>query len=378
MNTGSIFLDQVRLMQPSQVTVTNTNDSGAGSLRQALDIVASGGSVDFDPGLAGSTITLSSGPLVVSGKQVSVDGSTAPGITLSGGNADRVLIVDPGAAATLSHLTVADGYGWQLAGGILNNGSLTLDHVLVTNNTMATTAVGEFWQGGGGIYNGDGASFSLIDSSVVNNTAGWSGGGVYSFFNTTSSIVRSTISGNVSNDVGGGIRSLGNAEIVNSTISGNTSTGWYGGAMFVTDGVVNLINSTVADNVSPTFAPADVFVGTFTDASATLTLSNSLVSGSNNNCFFAPFGAGVVTLTADHNNVFTDATCFAGASDQVVADALIGPLAENGGPTWTHALLAGSPAIDAADAAICPATDQRGVVRPQGAGCDVGSFEFAP
>jgi hypothetical protein len=83
-------------------------------------------------------------------------------------------------------------------------------------------------------------------------------------------------------------------------------------------------------------------------------------------------------LTADHNNVLTDATCFAGASDLVVADAGLGPLADNGGPTLTHALLAGSPAIDAADDGICPATDQRGVTRPQGAACDVGAYEYMP
>jgi hypothetical protein len=242
---------------------------------------------------------------------------------------------------------------------------------------MATDA-GDFWQGGGGIYNGDGATLTLVDSAVINNTAGWSGGGVYSFFNTTTTIERSTISGNVSSDVGGGIRSLGNAEIINSTISGNTATGWYGGALFVTDGVVNLTNVTVADNVSPPWAAADVFVGTFTDASATLTLVNTIVSSAQDNCFFAPWGAGVVTLTADHNNVLTDATCFAGPSDLVVADAGLGPLADNGGYTLTHALLPGSPAIDAGDDGICPATDQRGVARPQGAACDIGAYEYVP
>jgi hypothetical protein len=60
----------------------------------------------------------------------------------------------------------------------------------------------------------------------------------------------------------------------------------------------------------------------------------------------------------------------------VVGSVGLDPLADNGGPTLTHALLAGSPAIDAADAAVCPATDQRGVARPQGSACDVGSFEF--
>jgi hypothetical protein len=287
-----------------------------------------------------------------------------------------VLIVDPGLAVSLAHLNVAHGYGWQLAGGILNNGNLTLDHVAVSGNVMATDA-GDYWHGGGGIYSGEGATLYLVDSTVSDNTAGWSGGGVYSFFNTTTTIERSTISGNVSNDVGGGMRSLGNAQIINSTVSGNEATGWYGGALFVTDGIVHVINSTVADNISPAASLADIFVGTFTDASATLTLSNTVVSG-DVNCFYAPWGAGTVTLTAGHNNVFTDGTCFPGASDQVMPDAGLLPLADNGGPTLTHALLPASPAVDTADGAICPATDQRGVARPQGAGCDAGSYELMP
>ncbi|MEP6896755.1 MAG: choice-of-anchor Q domain-containing protein, partial [Chloroflexota bacterium] len=63
------------------------------------------------------------------------------------------------------------------------------------------------------------------------------------------------------------------------------------------------------------------------------------------------------------------------SSDLVVWDALIGPLVDNGGPTLTHALLPGSPAIDAGDDAACSAVDQRGIARPQGAHCDIGSYE---
>ncbi len=374
--SGTMRLDQVRLQlipPPTEITVTNLNDSGDGSLRQALEEIAIGGTITFDPSLAGGTLLLSSGPLWP-GHSVTIDGSDAPGIIIDGGGSDRVLIVDPGLSVNLAHLTVSNGFGWQLAGGILNNGNLSLDHVTVSGNTMATDA-GDFWQGGGGIYSGDGATLHLVDSSVVGNSAAWSGGGIYSFFNTTTTIERSTIAGNVSGDVGGGIRSLGNAEIVNSTISGNEATGWYAGAIFITDGVVNLTNVTIAENISPVWAPADIFVGTFTDASATLTLTNTIISSAQDNCFFAPWGAGIVTLTADHNNLFTDATCFAGATDLVVADAGLGPLADNGGPTLTHALLAGSPAIEAADNAVCPATDQRGVARPQGATCDIGAYE---
>ncbi len=376
--SGTMRLDQVRLQlipPPTEITVTNLNDSGDGSLRQALEEIAIGGTITFDPGLAGGTLALTTGPLVPV-NSVTIDGSDAPGISLDGGGGDRVLIVDAGLTVNLTNLTVTNGYGFQLAGGILNNGNLTLDQVTVAGNTMTTDA-GDFWQGGGGIYTGEGGSLNLVDSSVVGNTAAWSGGGVYSFFNTTTTIERSTIAGNISNDVGGGLRLLGNATIVNSTISGNESTGWYGGALFMTDGVVDMTNTTVVENVSPSYAPAAVFVGTFGPGSATLNLANSIVANNvTEGCFLAPFGAGAVAINSLGNNVFTDGTCFPVGSDQIVVDPGVDSLADNGGPTLTHALLAGSPAIDAGDNAFCPATDQRGITR-DGA-CDVGSFEFVP
>jgi hypothetical protein len=263
-----------------------------------------------------------------------------------------------------------------LAGGILNNGNLTLERVVVRDNLMATDA-GDFWQGGGGIYNGENASLALMDSTVANNNAEWSGGGVYSFFGTTTTIVRSTISGNLSNDVGGGLRLLGNATITNSTISGNESTGWYGGALFMTDGEVDMVNSTVTENVSPPWAPAAVFVGTF-GADASLTLANSIVASNPDiGCVLFFGGGGAISINSLGGNVFTDGTCFPMAGDQIVGDALLGPLANNGGPTETHALLPGSPAIDSADDGFCPDFDQRGEPRDD-PGCDVGAYEFQP
>jgi beta-glucanase (GH16 family) len=378
-STGTLRLDQVRLElvpPPTEITVTNLDDSGSGSLRQALEDIAIGGTIVFDASLAGGTVALTSGPLVPS-KHVTIDASGAPGLILDGGGSDRVLIVDAGLVVHVSDLTVTNGYGWQLAGGILNNGTLTLDHVSVMGNVMATDA-GDYWQGGGGIYNGDGATLELIDSSVANNAAGWSGGGVYSFFNTNVTIVRSTISGNVSNDVGGGMRTLGNATIVNSTISGNTATGWYGGAIFHTDGVMEILNSTIAGNTSPDWGQAAVFVGTFNENSPDLVLTNSIVAGNPGpQCIVYYGGAGVPELISGGHNISSDETCnLIIPSDQSNTDPLIGGLADNGGPTSTHALLAGSPAIDAADNAVCPVTDQRGVARD--AACDVGSFEYVP
>jgi len=373
---NSAMLDQLRLTCAADVTVTSAADSGAGSLRKALGSVCVGGTIHFAPALAGQTITNLSALTV--GKNVTIDGAGAAGLTISGGGTVRGLEVSASATATIRNLTISHGYGFDLAGGILNNGKLTLDHVVVTANTMATNA-GDFWKGGGGIYNGDGATLSLIDSTVSNNTARWSGGGIYSFFNTTTTILRSTISGNVSNDVGGGIRSLGNVTITNSTISGNTSTGWHGGAIFHTDGNITITSSTIANNIAPDFAPSTIFIGQFGGSFVpTLTLTNTIITG---NHWYAceKFASGTTAnVVSGGHNITQDDTCAPAASDKVLTDAGIGALADNGGPTQTHALLAGSPAIDAADAAASPATDQRGTARPQGAGHDIGAFERVP
>ena len=117
-------------------------------------------------------------------------------------------------------------------------------------------------------------------------------------------------------------------------------------------------------------------VATF-GAPVDVTIQNSIVAGNGLYGCQVEGGANAV-LTSLGNNVFGDDSCGAAAGDQTFTDPVLGPLADNGGPTLTHALLAGSPAIDAADAASCSATDQRGVARPQGAGCDVGAFELVP
>jgi hypothetical protein len=375
---GDMWLARVELEAARNVTVTTTNDSGPGSLRQLLAGLPVGGTVSFAPGLAGQTIALTSGPLVLS-KDVTLDAAAAPGLILSGNDADRVFIVNPGVTASLHGLTIAHGFGFDLAGGILNNGSLALDRCTVRDNRVGAVT-NDFWKGGGGIYNGTGSTLVLRDSVVRGNTTQLvDGGGVYAFFNAQVTIERSTLSGNVAGNVGGGIRSLGQVTFTNSTLSGNTATAWYGGAVFHTDGVMSLVNATVTANVSHPSGPAAVFVGTFTAAGASLSVANSVI-GENQGigCFVGAFGGGPVSLTSGGHNVLTDATCAPGPTDQVVGSALLGPLGDYGGPTPTHALLPGSPAIDAADPALCPPTDQRGIPRPQGAACDVGSVERTP
>ncbi len=334
------MLDKVRLIQPLELTVTNTNQSGPGSLSRAVEVIGSGGTIRFAPALAGQTITVAPGrPFIVNGKSVTIDASAAPGLSLSGGGAERVFIVEGGAAATLRHLNITNGFGFDLAGGILNNGTVNLERCVVTGNVVGATA-NDFWKGGGGIYSGGNSTLNVIDSTVSNNrTTLVDGGGIYAFFNAAVRIENSTVSGNVAGNVGGGIRMLGNATIVNSTLSGNTSSAWFGGALFHTDGVANLVNSTVTANVAPASGNAALFVGTFTAANATLNITNSIVAENRDldgnpgtGCFVAPFGSGVVTLVSGGTNVFTDPTCAPVASDQVVATAAVGPLAANGGP----------------------------------------------
>lgn len=372
-----VLIDQVKL-QPFcsfNITVTNSEDSGNGSLRQAINDVCFGGAIDFDPGLAGQTIALTTGELTVN-KSLTIDGASAPGLSISGNGMVRPFVIDPTMNVIIRDVKIVNGYGYQLAGGILNNGTLTLDHVIVANNTV-TTDYEDWWKGGAGIYNGDGSTLYLIDSTVMDNSAQASnGGGIYAFFNTLVSLERSTLSGNSAN-VGGGLRTLGDVEIINSTISGNSSYGWHGGALFHTNGIVDILNSTIANNRGPDWAPSALFIGSFDTAVPSLKLTNSIVTG--NQWYGCDHWTGSVIVISGGHNIFQDDTCNPdNDTDLILSSAGIGPLADNGGPTWTHELLPESPAIDAADASICPATDQRGVSRPQGASCDIGAYEYVP
>jgi hypothetical protein len=301
---------------------------------------------------------------------------------VSGGDTSRVFEIGAGITVSMNDLVVADGAGAPQGGGILNFGTLNLDRVVVRDNTETSAGPANFEFGGGGIYNGAGATLNLTDSMVADNaTLNQPGGGVYGFFGSTLNIIRSTISGNAAvTDVAGGMRSLGDATIVNSTFSGNVSTAWHGGAVFHTDGQLTVTNSTFTGNSAPGGTAAGIVVATFGGGTPNLTLTNTILANpvGGLNCAIENQG-GAGTITSGGHNIDDDGSCnLTAPGDQPFTNPLLEPLADNGGPTLTHALLPGSPAIDAANADVCPATDQRGVVRPQGAGCDVGAYEFEP
>jgi CSLREA domain-containing protein len=242
-------------------------------------------------------------------------------------------------------------------------------------------------QGGGGIY---GSAASVIDSTVIGNTTATFGGGIFGFVMTISG---STISGNSANDGGGiwisdgtisqstvsgnsavnggGIFSTFNSHVAFSTIAFNEVTS-FGGGIFANDGTVELNHTIVARNTARVGGPDITGL-----LGATISPRYSLVgSNSRNGLSPAPVG------TPDANGNLIGGPTTAGGS----IDPRLGPLAPNGGPTMTHALLPGSPAVNAGDPAAMagvggvPEFDQRGApfTRVYGGRIDIGAFEAQP
>jgi hypothetical protein len=192
--------------------------------------------------------------------------------------------------------------------------------------------------------------------------------------------------------LGGGLYNTSAARLVNCTVAHNVARGGpsqrlfpllsgngEGGGLYNTSGgSMFLTHVTVAANAAEAGAygnpPGQARGGAIASEGGSVMLRNTILahSLSASNCF----GTGI--LDQGHN-ISSDASCnFTAPGSLNKTDPLLGPLADYGGPTPTMALLAGSPALDAADPAFCPATDQRGIARPFGAGCDIGAFESAP
>jgi len=223
---------------------------------------------------------------------------------------------------------------------------------------------------GGGILVGAGTTLFLTGSTVSANRTHSFGGGIFNF--GTIYISNSTISGNTASNAmdgfGGGILSDGTAHLFNSTVSGNSSNRAGGGILHGFNNpssTLTLTSSTVSDNTAGTHSGG---IG----GGPTARLKNTIVANN-------PGGNCGGLVTSDGHNLENSATCgFTAAGDLINTDPQLGPLQNNGGlyQTETHALLPGSPAIDAGDNVGCPPADQRGVARPQGARCDIGSYEF--
>lgn len=344
------------------ITVTSANDSGPGSLRQAILDSAVGDTITFDLPLP-STITLTSGELLVD-KDLTITGPSAASLTISENSslsANRIFEIAPGANVTISGVTITGGVDDLVAGGIYNQGNLTLRASSVTQNSatgLSTPAAG--------IYN---VGTLIVISSTISDNASASGpGGIYNV-NGTLSLVNSTISGNTSGlarsktfqisanvavSPGGGIRSDGGSVvIIDTTITNNINT-VAGDGMAVFGGSVTLKNNIIAGN------------GVEDIEGIVTSLGYNLIGNGS--------GATITPAIGDQIGTSTDPI-----------DAMLGPLQDNGGTTQTHALLPGGPAIDKGIATSAVTTDQRGRVRPVdnpaippaegGDNSDIGAFE---
>ena len=399
----------------SVITVTNTNDGGPGSLRQALVDANDGDTIEF---AVTGTIGLTTGELLVN-NSITISGPGAENLAVNGNVKSTVFHVAPGETVTISGLTITNGSAGS-GGGVHNeHAALTLNNCTVTGNQ------------GGGIYNDaeniGHATLEINNSLITNN----SGGGIYNDAiqagTATLVITYSTLSNNNNGDAinnhGWSCLFCGNGttevQIINSSITNNPGNAIYsdtgrlncGGECPITVSITNstisgngggvynstlsdtvVSNSTISDNGTgiSNYSPLGSSVFNSTMSNNGVEIRNSAGSGSlatmGNTIFkVSPGGHSIVsdsgTVTSYGYNLSSDdgGGYLNGPGDQINTDPLLGPLQGNGGPTFTHALLPGSPAINAGDPNFTPPPlyDQRGpgFDRVRGSRIDVGSFE---
>jgi CSLREA domain-containing protein len=369
--TGAITLDGAS----GQLTITEDLSisgpkGGMVIQRNSADAAFRIFDINIDPGMGSVVFTR----LTIRGGQATTSGGAIR-------NAENLTLSD----CTVSSSTAPRG------GGILTGGELTLRNSAVLRNSATHS--------GGGIAD-FGGTVTLINSTVADNrvtgTTGFGGGGIHNQGQLT--ILGSTISGNSSAVAGGGISNVPElagevrATLTNSTVSGNSAATLGGGvhtSIFNAGSGQNvflsLINSTVVGNSAGSQGGGlnddATVLGTFTALTNSIVALNAAPSAPD---VFGNFCEGSVLCGARFNMVGVGA----GATDlsdgvhgnkvgtsSSPLDPKLGPLASNGGATQTHALKPGSPAINAASTAEGPTIDQRGLLRPQGAASDIGSYE---
>jgi len=310
----------------------------------------------------------------------------------------------PDIAVDMFNTVISNNSSGGDGGGIYFDNSSGHMNVVIDGNKI-TKNHADF--DGGGMYIEDiDRNMIIRKTSITDNSAGiigsvtlGNGGGIYNRDGDNIDILESTISGNSATGDGGGVYNTESIDFVNSTISGNKAGG-NGGGMHLDKSYAtnqtNLFSVTISDNTADS---DDDGVGSgggifhqIDQPGSPVSIENSIVAGNFTKTTHDgadPDCAG--DLTSGGFNLIGDmGTTCAGITDGVNGDIVnaqprLGSLADNGGPTFTHALQIDSPAVDAGNPAGCAdnqdailSADQRGMVRPQGNGCDIGAFEWYP
>ncbi len=387
---GLLFAVLSGFASAATFTVTNTNDAGAGSLRQAIaDANAAVGddTIDFDGGLDGAVITLSNGQLTVT-SDIAFDASALPaGITVSGNDASRILAITPGFhVVSLTHITLRNGFAGNNTNGgaiLLESGDLTLTDCTLRQNlaeddggavyadgiltiTNSTISGNEAFGAGGGVVVAPFGEATISNSSILDNRA-LLGGGLYTEDQAVSTLTNVTVAGNFVYWDGGGLYVLldGAMITINCTVSGNTAD--YGGGIYYRhSGSLEIENTIVAGNTAAVESPD---------------IHERLIYNIN----VTERGRNIIGDSGAANSNFTEDGVFIGGDAFPPVDPVLAPLGDYGGPTLTMPPVPGSPAIDEAiTEPSTPATDQRGTARPldgdghSGADPDIGAVELDP
>jgi predicted outer membrane repeat protein len=307
-------------------------------------------------------------PSVVSPIVINGNGATIQRSLTSGTPAFRIFHVSNIGMLTLNNLTLVNGLAHtattgetahNAGGGIYNNNRISLYGVVIDGNHAKL---------GGGIYNTAANGMTINTSTFQNNgadvenVAGERGGGIYSLSSVT--ITQSTFFNNTATETGGAIENGpgGRLAISNSTFSGNSSVILGGSAIFNSGEITVMAYTTITNNMGG--APGAALLS----GPDTIEIRNSIIANnSGGDCSYP------ATSSIRWENLDSDGTC----NGFTITDApALDPLADNGGPTLTHALTPSSPAVDAA-AGDCVSVDQRNTTRPQNSACDLGAFEYS-
>jgi hypothetical protein len=328
------------------ITLTATAPDGrSGKISFKVSVI---GDVQLavDNAAPGDTVRLGAGTYVdhlVIDKNISLEGSSAAKTILDGNTDGTALVIASNAVVSVKNLTIRNG-----TGGIVNSGVVTLADCEIAHNLNSP-------RGGGGVWNGAGAEISIARSTISSNRCAGPGVGLYNM--GTLHLINSTVTGNRSVGAnGGGIYNSGQAEVVHCTVAFNRAHGG-GGGIANTANLANfeLSNTIIAGNTADNEDSSDL-------KGAVLSQGFNLVQTTNGGDLQGSLTGNIVGRSA-----------------------LLAPLANNGGPTRTHALLSNSPALDSGDSAGVE-TDQRGLPRALDVlnipnvsdGADIGAYEFLP